>query len=438
MPRVDYENSDLYAILGVDRDAPSGLVHEAFIKLLPKHHPEKDKEGFKAIYMAFRTLMDPRAREEYDSLHSCGGDIASNLNSAYASIFSGRLKRAEALARGIVEETGESSEALMLLGQVQHEQGHFRDAIQTISRLVEKYPRVPLYHLALGGMLADRYHALDDTNAQDHALKRAREQFEIALELDSSSPFPYLEIGNTYFMDKVYERAFEWTDKAAMANGRLDFEDLDALLLGFQCLALLDDDERIHTQVLRIEDVIPSDKEIVSFAVARIVHVGILLIRQQKYEHVRTLLLAAMRITNDKHEIRDLEEVLRDTDMAIDIHEVWDDFMQDTRIIKPVRDMAGDLMEHFLLKISTEELDIRGQKFIQSLETWDRREIRRSIGIVKTQYPAVWKLNHQLWQSLESLTGGISRGSGCIVPPWVWGLITIVAIIRFIMMLFKG
>ena len=106
---------DLYSILGVERTAPSGAIHEAFMTELPRHTPSKDPEGFKALRLAYETLMDPHVREAYDALMSCGEEIAGLMNNAIAAMIQGRLRLAEELFMSVAKQTNDAAQALMLL-----------------------------------------------------------------------------------------------------------------------------------------------------------------------------------------------------------------------------------------------------------------------------------------------------------------------------------
>tara|TARA_B100000941_G_C28477806_1_gene540308 strand:+ start:514 stop:1365 length:852 start_codon:yes stop_codon:yes gene_type:complete len=70
---------DPYKTLGVSRDAETGEVKKAFLKLAKEYHPDKggDAEKFKQINEAYDILKDPQKRQQYD----LGGfDPAGNPN----------------------------------------------------------------------------------------------------------------------------------------------------------------------------------------------------------------------------------------------------------------------------------------------------------------------------------------------------------------------
>ncbi len=423
MPIENLENLDLYQALDVQRTDPSGAIHEAFIKLVPKHPPGKDPEGFRALSLAYQTLMDPKARDEYDNLLACGPNIENLMSNAFAAMVQGRLKRAEPLIRSIVEETGGASEAIMMLGQVQFEQGHVRDAIQTLLELVEKYPQVPLYRVNLGNMLMNRYVESVDEEVKQHVLNRARENYEKAIELDVSSHSPYIEMAKTYLSTEDHETAYQWTEKAVMANGREDFDDFDAFLFGYFVLAHTGDTDRMCNQLLRIESVLPNLDDAKRFVVASFVHLTFSIVRLRKFAAVRELILSSIRVSVDRKEIRDLEEQLKETEFALEADLTWNEFVADRFILDPVKDLAAKMFDFYMLKTTPERFEAQTQEFSKSLEEISVITIRESLARLKLRYPAIWKLNEVLWNELFIAVGGkVGRGLHNI-PCWVWLII---------------
>ncbi len=80
---------DLYAVLGVDKNATSEQIKKAYKKLANKFHPDKpegDEEIFKRINKAYETLIDPLKRQSYDITGIYEGTDAIHVKSARDSI----------------------------------------------------------------------------------------------------------------------------------------------------------------------------------------------------------------------------------------------------------------------------------------------------------------------------------------------------------------
>jgi len=66
---ANVDNSKLYEVLGVAKDASQDEIKKAYRRLAIRHHPDKggDPEQFKELSKAYDVLMDPEKRELYDN-----------------------------------------------------------------------------------------------------------------------------------------------------------------------------------------------------------------------------------------------------------------------------------------------------------------------------------------------------------------------------------
>ena len=74
-------SQDLYARLGVSRNADQDEIKKAFRKLSLNHHPDKggDEETFKKINEAYDVLSDPDRRQMYDQTGSVDGEMPDGM-----------------------------------------------------------------------------------------------------------------------------------------------------------------------------------------------------------------------------------------------------------------------------------------------------------------------------------------------------------------------
>eukprot|EP00752_Nemacystus_decipiens_P016430 g14687.t1 len=75
-PPADVDTTELYQILGIEKDATENDIKKAYRKLALKNHPDKggDPEVFKEITMAYEVLSDPEKRKLYDKYGKDGVD----------------------------------------------------------------------------------------------------------------------------------------------------------------------------------------------------------------------------------------------------------------------------------------------------------------------------------------------------------------------------
>jgi molecular chaperone DnaJ len=90
--------SDLYEILGIDRNADDETIKKAFKKLAIQFHPDKNKasnaeEKFKEVQNAYSILSDPEKRQRYDQfgLEGINNSIPNDFpfNDIFSSVFNG-------------------------------------------------------------------------------------------------------------------------------------------------------------------------------------------------------------------------------------------------------------------------------------------------------------------------------------------------------------
>ncbi len=92
------EQKDYYKILGVESDADSGKIKEAYRKLAFKYHPDRNRENpgnsekMKSVNEAYAVLSNPEKRKEYEALKRQYGSSAYHHfrnNYSEKDIFSG-------------------------------------------------------------------------------------------------------------------------------------------------------------------------------------------------------------------------------------------------------------------------------------------------------------------------------------------------------------
>ncbi|CAB1120802.1 HSP40 [Ectocarpus sp. CCAP 1310/34] len=95
-PPADVDTTELYQILGIEKDASENEIKKAYRKLALKNHPDKggDPEVFKEITMAYEVLSDPEKRKVYDKygkegVESEGGAGGQSPEDIFSMFFGG-------------------------------------------------------------------------------------------------------------------------------------------------------------------------------------------------------------------------------------------------------------------------------------------------------------------------------------------------------------
>jgi molecular chaperone DnaJ len=99
---------DLYAVLGVGRDAPDAEIKRAFRRLAQQWHPDVNQEPgadqrFKEINEAYQVLSDPQRRQAYDMFGTIGDGGAGGFDAtgfgSFGDIFDAFFGTAQAGSR---------------------------------------------------------------------------------------------------------------------------------------------------------------------------------------------------------------------------------------------------------------------------------------------------------------------------------------------------
>ena len=154
-----------YDILGVPRNAATGSIREAYLRMARERHPDRftdpaakrqAEEALRDLTTAFNTLSNERLRQEYDA------ELARPRPTTPAEI------AAQAFAQG-----------LQCL-----EAQNFSDAVTCLRVAVHNVPNEARYHLALGRALV----------RGPRAGREAIEALETATRLAPSEPATHIEL----------------------------------------------------------------------------------------------------------------------------------------------------------------------------------------------------------------------------------------------------
>jgi len=131
------------------------------------------------------------------------GDISRDLQTAFAHHQEGKLDRAEALYRKVLQRAPDDANALNLLGSIAHERGRHEYAVQLISRAVTRMPEFADAHVSLG-------RALRELGRLDEAAASCRRA--IALKPDFAGAHCNLSIIHNW--QGAFEAALESAERA--------------------------------------------------------------------------------------------------------------------------------------------------------------------------------------------------------------------------------
>jgi curved DNA-binding protein CbpA len=107
-----------YELLNIERSADANQIKRAYFSAVKLHSPDSDPEGFKAIRIAYETLIDPKSRTGYDSFFTASGDLQNDLLAARELIRENKYKQAMEFLTVLSDKNPDSADVKRLLAMV--------------------------------------------------------------------------------------------------------------------------------------------------------------------------------------------------------------------------------------------------------------------------------------------------------------------------------
>lgn len=217
--------NDLYELLGVPRDVTPEALREAYEARLRESAPELHRR----LRHAYQTLAEPGSRQDYEAVAD-----SEALKEARALIQAENYAEAVAVLQAAPQTPG----IALQLGLCYRILDQHERAIEVLDRL-----ETPLaaYHAGMARLLLGR------------DLARAGELLESAARAEPANARPLIGLAQLSRAQRQPEQALEWVEKAVSADGRLDFEDFEALCLGLDIHLERADWRAVDRTLARIE-----------------------------------------------------------------------------------------------------------------------------------------------------------------------------------------
>ncbi|NJM70913.1 MAG: DnaJ domain-containing protein [Scytonema sp. RU_4_4] len=267
---------ELYHILELSSGASADEIKQAYFQLVRKYSPEKDPERFQQIRIAYNTLCDPIARENYDVMQKYGDQVEDLIDQAEKKMQVEEWANAIPLLKQILILAPRIDVARDLLGLCYIHTENFDFAVKIYKALTKTNPDVSLYWNNLGCAYKLQAQCLKDGDFhKTQFYNNARDCFEQAVKLESFNSAPYLDIAETYLDQKNYSQALAWAERAIGADGKADYNDFEALFFICRIHFYSDELEKIEVIEKRILSLLPKKSDIRQYAASRFANMGI-------------------------------------------------------------------------------------------------------------------------------------------------------------------
>lgn len=401
---------EFYHILEISSQASADEIKQAYFRLVRKYSPEKEPERFQQIRVAYNTLSDPKARENYDAMQKHGDEIKDLIDQAEKNIQLEQWSTAIPLLKQVLVLAPKMDAARNLLGLCYIHTKNCDFAIKVYKALTKTNPDVAVYWSNLGcayKLQAECFNEQEFSNFQLY--HNARECYQQAVRLESFNSAPYLEIAETYLSETNYSEALAWAELAIAADGKADYNDFEALF--FICRVHFCNNELHKIEVIakRIISLLPENiLEIRQYAASRFASMGIEIakiaaksVSFNMWRAAFQFLKAAKSLDSTNLGIKEICVKIEEIVSAINQYE---SLTQDYLIIQGFQRLAAFcLADYFDFYDSPPERKSFLNDILTEILASPTSTIFSSLERIKFYYPIVYGLNTELFNRIEQV-----------------------------------
>ena len=395
-----------YEVLGVSEDASEGEIESAFYQKVKEHPPEQDEEGHQRVREAYDVLSNPDSRDEYDALLRSGGEIEElreeaerllnredpNLDTAIK-----KLKKAVVLGPEIGVIRSKLGNAYLRDGQPRKALDQFNEAIDLDQETA------PSHRL-------NRGHALRDLDRY----REAEQAYRDVWEEDKGFYAAARGLAACLFEQDRVEKAHDVLDQAIWADDKLDFEDFFCYYDKLQLYVAQGEIDVLRDELETVKG-LPETESDRKFAAFMLSQTGQMLVEGKAYSLAEDFMDAAVELDPENPELRAAQEFVQEN---AQIEEEMEKLVEDSSIHDFVKHAAAVFYQQYVGIVDERE----AQEQINDLNTGvqnvmqvdpDNTQIKKSLRRVRSQYPKVFELNPDAFETILNMPGATARTDDC-------------------------
>lgn len=368
-----------YETLGVTPSAEPSEIKLAWARLIRIHTPDQDPDANRHVTEAKSVLLDPVARADYDAQLNYGEEINLLFEEAHDAMALEDYNEAATLYKEILSLHPRSLDARNHLALAYAYDERFEDAVAQCKRLIDMAPASALYAANLGHI----YWRWADTDTGKLVL--AEQCLRAATELESFNSEHYISLARLLVERGLYIEAELAIEDAIQADGKVDVDDIDALMELAHVYLLSGKRDKVVEIASRIKALLPESEEAKQFAAFRFIQVAVQLVRDfEAYEAATIFTNAAKTITRDLGEGTDfVASIEKVAVLRSELASLIED-----KSIQPL------VVSAFFTTLMLRQLDIDDdeaalERILQAARTWSCDELARGIDQCRAKYPHI-------------------------------------------------
>lgn len=400
---------ELYQILEISPKASAEEIKRAYFRLVRKHSSEQP-EQFKQIHIAYNTLFDSKARENYDAIHKYGSQIQDLISKAEEKMQVKEWSNAILLLKQVLVLAPRIDAARHLLGICYINSQNWDFAVKVYRALTKTNPDVPVYWSNFGQVYKLQAESLNNgESGQSLLYHNARECFRQVLQIEQFNSAPYLDIAETYFKERNYSEALAWSESAITADGKADYNDFEALFFICRIYLFSRESQKIEVVAKRILSILPENSEIRQYVANRFVDMGFEVTKMatnladfNMWRAAHQFLKFASNLEPNDSGIKELHEKVEAIVAAINQYEILN---QDSLIVNEFKRLSAFcLANYFSFYDSEQERKSFLNDILNQISASPSNTILFSLRRIQMYYPAVYKLNTDVFNRIEQMT----------------------------------
>ena len=394
-----------YDVLQISEDADESTIKRAWARLVRQYPPDKDPEGNRRLNEAKTTLLDTRARADYDAELKYGDEINALFEEGQEAMEEEDYVKAVAAFKEVLALHPDSLHARNQLSLAYAYQERYAEAVQQLKRLVEKAPESALYAANLGRIYME-WSESDEHNTLPFQIEHQAEiWFKKATELESYNSGHHIALARLYIKQNRYAEAEAALENAISADGKVDTDDIDTLMELTWVYLFSNQKHRIAEVAERIRLIIQDEPDANEYALHQFVRMAVnLIVEHNAYQYAEAFVKAARQLGVD------MEEKVQEVVESIEKNALIDrqaDAMREDKSIHP--SVVGAMLAASAHKRL--DFDIPEQFFdelSEAMTTWAQDEIRSAVKVCKRKYSAAYASIEDIIEEIIKL--GRSQG----------------------------
>ncbi|HOF88228.1 MAG TPA: tetratricopeptide repeat protein [Armatimonadota bacterium] len=433
---------EYYRFISVEPTAEPDEITRACVRKRHELAVARDEDGAAHLSQVRETLLDPKARAEYDALQEHGSAIAALLEEVEAASAAENWVDAVRLLQRLLQRllalAPTNAVARNRLGVCFLRSGQYAEAIRLYEALTRDHPEMPLYWLNYGRaylrlatiagvaegaeivltcpecraaqrvarvnrIIQQRCAGCETTfpaygEDQLPCYIAARERFQYAAQLDPANPDGYTETARTYLDLQQFDEALAWAERAVGVTGETGPRDFDTFYFMAMVHLRRGDWEGAQAVARRLAGILTQqdDRE---YAAWRFGTFGDELYQAQHFREAVALAGCALVLCPEDGAAQGLRDRAEATALA---DEEYPTLEEDEQVARPLRRLAAlNLVKACQEEVANEEEIITC--ILRDLDAYPLQQVLKSLQRIASCYPGTYRMRPRAFDDIERI-----------------------------------